>query len=626
VNASKLCVFVAMSDIVVILTAGITTAPNVLQCAHHPEPEFGGVQPHRMELRYKHDFWQLGYSITAFGLLVVVFILQSNCKWTSLLTFENDVEVRHIRRYFTEGNCRFVKCGFDATMNDDLGHGEFLKAMRLKRLEEIEHDGYSEDPQEAFQRSTWNGPVTMHFSSCGSGGNVLPNNQHRRVAIIFLSIGFVGMLFASQSCWSCVAGIHGIQDTPVMELQMQLHLLGACGRHHFLGKGSLCSASILFVSLILQMTIVRLTDASNNGGIRARELYRQYPKWQHCQHLLMKVFDSVGISPSISKGDDADYGNRNEIYDFEFYENAGLEMPEFWSFVWVTRGEDDDEDDEQVCDGSDRACLPDERATWLRSKQPKKVRLSKQKTWPNSFKRVEGCASGLLRDNCGLPVLWVEILDHSPEALVPVKSSDMTDLLERTLERNQPNEASGCFKQLIPRQFIAGRSHIWLNLGPRHAWERLSAGLAFVAFLIGLVELAFVLLHPRGKFLATCNDILNSPCIYINSRQTNHQPTIFFRHAVGVIAAAIGAGAAMLAGLCLRVANEVDLGERGGVCAYLRALYYIIKVLFTFMRLACGSLRACCIVAWKRSRRRINHPATESAADESSAVYTYSPM
>merc|ERR1712032_671986 len=519
------------------------------------------------------------------------------------------------------GNCRYLKSRFEAPTSDSVSPGELarLKRMRLTRLEEVQHDGYTEDAEEAFRRWTsWKGPVTLHFGSRGSQGSSLPKNQHRRAAMIFLSIGLVGMCFASRSCWSCVAGIRKIKDTTAMELQMQLHILGACGRFNFLGMGSACAAVIVFVSLMMQMIAVRLSDASNNGGNRARELYKQFPRWCLEQHLLVKVFDSVGLSPS-SRREDEDHGIRGEIYDAEFYEEAGLEMPEFWCFVWVRQ----EGGEEVVCDGSHDW---DERDGWGRSKQPRMVRLSNQRKFDDSETSVVGCAAGLLRDDSGLPVLWVELLDTRAETLPPPSDSkrQATNLSFVAMFSYQTNEAGAdeiagpqeaaheCLKkQMIPRQFIARRSHVWLNLGPRDAWECLSAALAFTAFLIILVEIAFALLHPHGTFLTKCSEILNAPCIYLNTRQRISEPSLVFRHAIGIIAAAIGGGSALIAVLCLRVANEVDLGSDVGVCAYLRASHYTIRVLVRLAKIAFGGIHACCVVACCKRSRRKNNPSND---------------
>merc|ERR1712187_339962 len=109
--------------------------------------------------------------------------------------------------------------------------------------------------------------------------------------------------------------------------------------------------------------------------------------------------------------------------------------------------------------------------------------------------------------------------------------------------------------QMVPPQFIAGGGmHLWLNLGPKLAWEKVSAGCCFGAFCLAAIDICLFFFTPNGAILSSCDDILNDQCADFHIRNKWHEQAhlVDFRRSLGWIFAAYGGLLALLACLSLR--------------------------------------------------------------------------
>lgn len=207
------------------------------------------------------------------------------------------------------------------------------------------------------------------------------------------------------------------------------------------------------------------------------------------------------------------------------------------------------------------------REKWRRSKFPRKVELCNP---PEEHEKLVKYVQRLWREDYGPPSVCI---------LIPGED-------ERDFDK----------RQMVPPQFIAGRFHMWVNLGPKLAWETMAGGLSFCAFVLGSLEVLAYGLTKHDSTLQACSDVLNRQCTLLNEDDKN----LGFRPSTGALAALLGASFALLACLCFRVAVKLD-GEHDNARSckeYFRAPFYIFRMTLDFASFVLGSicrcLRSCC--------------------------------
>jgi len=205
--------------------------------------------------------------------------------------------------------------------------------------------------------------------------------------------------------------------------------------------------------------------------------------------------------------------------------------------------------------------LEDERKPWVKSKLPTEVQLRA----PFTGEILKRSIWGLLREEYDLPVLCIEThLEHfdplskeKQDFETARKRSELTQDLSSDSEFVLITPAKPSVKtQMVPMQFVAGGASIWVNLGDKKLWEKLSGAPLWCAFILVDIEITYSLLS-HGHMITTCDDIRNSPCLFWDNKAQGRP--IFFKYSLGLWVAFGGCIASFLACICLRVANKLDM-------------------------------------------------------------------
>lgn len=240
--------------------------------------------------------------------------------------------------------------------------------------------------------------------------------------------------------------------------------------------------------------------------------------------------------------------------DYQAYREAEAAQPKFWCHVWVKKAGHDKEC-VQDCDAPEHASwstdqLEEERKRWIKSTLPTEVQLREPPTKANL---LQHCIKGLLREEFSMPVLCIVTPTEHFKTLDKDKQ-DFESLKKAAGEKNRPVKM-----QMVPMQFVGGKPSMWVNLGSKIIWESFTGTAAFIAFLLPLGEIVYSLCH-YGKMIKTCDDILNTDCVFFDNSDTEGHP-VDFRTALGFKAAVSGCICAGLASLCIHVANASDAAE-----------------------------------------------------------------
>lgn len=261
------------------------------------------------------------------------------------------------------------------------------------------------------------------------------------------------------------------------------------------------------------------------------------------------------------------------VLDGEHYEKAGVALPDLKCHIWVehrTTGEEPvpvDFESFERQSGMTR--------NWERSEEQHIVKLT-----TNTIKQVADWKFKLHRDDTNMPSVHIAFEDK---------------------------KANKICHQIVPPEFVTGFFHAWVNLGPKLAWEKMSAFLAFCGTCLAGYDIVVFELSKHGQVLTSCGEVMNSGrCIYMGIHDVDHSPFVF-RRSVGMFIAAVGCLFAAMGVLGLRVArNEPRALGCSGCGAYARALVYSFFVLpCQMIRGALGALCTCCAPT-KASRRNMD--------------------
>lgn len=343
------------------------------------------------------------------------------------------------------------------------------------------------------------------------------DNEHRRYAVIFMGLSCWTMFTASTSCWTCVKGL-SVPEEDVSPLQFDkwLLLMGACGRHADVGSRCLIAAALMVVALLQQFVIIFCSEKRLRGCPPEMDGSKQLQ--DRSEQLMLPFLDF----------------RKNTVLDAKMYADAQSEMPTIMCYIWVTGNEETIMDchvkqaRHSGPDGEEvtfrRAGSVDEpvevpRSEWRRSSKAHKVQLLDERR-ETQWKWMEG----LIREEYSVPSLCIETVEP-PD-----------------------------FQQIVPHEFVAGFFHGWVHLGPKLAWEVISAVLVLAAVVLALVDFLVWRLSPTGGFMSSCNDILNTrQCLIVGMRNP-----LAFRQSNGVLLACAGGLFAVCGLLALRVARNPD--------------------------------------------------------------------
>jgi len=609
---SQLCNLVALAQIGVLIGTTYTRYPVRLHCDMH------GKESEPLTLQYSLDKWRAGLYVLAMGILGIVVGLQWIAKYSKQVHVEGNIRnvTEFKEHFFAEGGeyakhmqpptmkeepptsaGRWSSSSFSRIFNAPAGESpesgdgcqpdtdaateeriqglqKDLQALHLCKLRRVTHGKPGQRKTETARlawengkKGPWEGPVILHFR--GHDLLKLPENTHRTCAWFLTVVGATSLYSASQLCWECADTIHVRDGLTDVELQQVVKLAGACGRQAPIGTGSFVGFFMMVASTVLQLLLFCLTDDQfNHGGLVRKAITREYPKEVSKRQLWARLFT-----------------HNSTILNYEVYHTADAPMPKIWCHVWVkipgqdktsekaVRHEDEAVEIVQDCDVhgrdafivSQEGCrinkvLEAERRRWVKSRLPTEVQLRA----PPLGGKLRRSILGLVRAEYGLPVLCVEtpLRQFNPlskakqdfDSLVQSQTTICsTDCLGSTA--NSPMNT-----QLVPMQFVAGGANAWVNCGSKVIWEKLAGALPCGAFLLGSAELlCHFMLKRSGHTITTCDDILNTDCFFFNNKEEG-QP-IMFRHALGLWASCCGCAISLLASLCLRVANQVDVSS-----------------------------------------------------------------
>lgn len=572
VRFSQMCIFGALCTIGMLIVNNFSIFPPSLKCGNET-----------LHLKYDFSWYHMSGHGVAMFILATVFFLQYRSKFSVQVKFKK-VNVLNLRNQFRKHKKNYY------LKSADMVHQRKLKKMYLRQLEKVEHGSQIDDPRNAFRFRDWKDPITLHFKLRKPMKWPFAENKHRIAAIYTCFVTALLFTTSSHLCWLCVESVELIQNASSTQMETYINLLGACGRHSPIGVGSIIGSFLLGLACIIQSMLWKLTDpeaignntpANYSGCLKAiRELH---PEAFASQQLWVKLF-------SETLGD--------TILDTTIYEKAGQtekSFPEIWCYVWVT-SDKTSADNENVMNvpidtastatpstatgsaaagpaapasgpavtGPTAIDQQDDRKRWRKSTQPRKVKLVRP---PD---QLDESLRGLVRDEYGIPVLAVKVLDGGEER-----------------------------RQMVPLQFVAGGPTVWLNLGRKHSWEKVSGAFVFLAIVIVVTEILFSFFYSYGQMLSSCDDVLNTQCTYyaINQREEHHP--IQFRRTLGTWMAIAGCVLATVSCMCIRVANQVDAGKVDSCCcAYICALYFILEnvcgIVFFIFKSPWMGLYACC--------------------------------
>jgi len=558
---SQLCIcFAGLREAQLVWTTW-SGMPSYFSCHKKTNPD----ELVELELQPISDKLHIFGFLAAVLLLLIAFSLQFNAKWTLQVELSHDdskpfgqdivnvLEQEMLKK--SDDNTWYAWTHLKPDSEQKFGAelNKFQEA-HLKRLAYVEHDGFMDRPEEAFKSGGWEGPVVFHFKGKGLSWEDLPDNKHRFLGLLFLGGAALFFFLSATQCWTCVKTVHARTSKSITQMEMQSHLLllGTCGRHGNIGNGCGMAVALLLVASLVQAMVIWLTDAKYNGGQDVHEAVRieqqrfasENDETQFCEHLFLKLF-----------------ARRTKPYSREFRRRAqaGLPMQKLQSYVWVSgSGEQEEVKDCQDCPSKE---LRELRKDWHQSKVPHTVEL---RVPPPSSQLVD-MMSGLLREDFSPPTVCI--------------------LEDKTKKM-----------QMVPPQFLAGRFHIWVNLGPKLSWEKISGGLSFCSCVLGACDLLGYSICPFGSKLQNCDDVLNHRCTYFEIEPGE----IEFRPTTGPWLAVIGAALALFACLFLRVAHQLEAEHDLTLSCkqYILALGYIFQMAwdslaFVFLSLF-GHMRSTC--------------------------------
>lgn len=398
-----------------------------------------------------------------------------------------------------------------------------LKRAFLMELVSVEDDGLNVHPHDLGSVSGW---VTLHFKSPAKKESL--ETYHRKRAIAALFLGVILMFFASQSCWTCVKGIHAHPGLTAYELDKLLLLMGACGRHHSVGFPCWLASIALAIACLQQLVVMaasKVQERSSRTGVVSQE--SQEEDNESC-----KVDVDHQLTANIVDM------RRTLVLDPQRYRDAGAAMPTVPCHVWVMASAK--EETPMDCSALDSE---DQRKRWTRSKRPRPVQIAEEP----DMETKQSWIRGLVRTEYNPPVQCIEFA--------------LGDLVGSTT-----------VKQIVPPEFIAGHFHAWVVLGPREAWEKFSIGLTCGAVALAVFDMLMFFLIPNGNILSNCHEVLTGQCISFSVRPNDPDAPIVFRTSVGVWAACAGGLSALFGAVGLRVCMNVR-SQRDNATASCCSLY-----------------------------------------------------
>eukprot|EP00930_Biecheleria_cincta_P083141 TRINITY_DN7276_c0_g2_i1.p1 TRINITY_DN7276_c0_g2~~TRINITY_DN7276_c0_g2_i1.p1 ORF type:complete len:972 (-),score=162.16 TRINITY_DN7276_c0_g2_i1:135-3050(-) len=565
-QVARICVFLAALMVGFLASTSYSMYSSFLRCSSKT-----------LTLTPSTSWFHLSALALVAGLLVLTLYLQLCGKWTAQFKLQGD---RHNRQSIKELKKQFTKKYYVQHWKALSSKYKALQSVHFKELLWVEHDKYMDPPDGAFGCKEWRGEVVLHFKVGRSLRDLLwIDNKHRLAAVVILFVGAVALNAASHQCWTCVRGITAKEHVTGTQMEQLLLLLGACGRHSGVGPSCQIAAVAMLIAWVQQMLVIWLSDAKFRGGhsvqsaVSANEEHRQH-------HQLWLRLCSINTDAEVN-------------YDPAKFQEAGAAMPEFYCHTWVqvaastTQAVKSQPSTSSTASPGKRkgskgdapAPAPTEivtncvdgstssRASWCRSKLPRLVELQEA---PQDAETVSAYIKGLVRDEYGPPSVCIRIRDESGD--------DKT--------------------QMVPPQFVGGHGvGVWMNLGPKLGWEKLSAGCGFVAFCLALCDLAYYLLSPRGMILSRCNDVLNDRCedFHIKSKWHHSADQLEFRSSSGCALACFGAACALAACLCMRVASIMEgrYAPVQVVSEYGKAILSTFTFWFEFIRFVFESLWQC---------------------------------
>lgn len=571
-----ICVFLSACTVVILTATSYSMYSSFLRCSGRD----------LLTLVPKTSWLHLGGLVIAAGLLMLALYLQLCAKWTKrfkLLGVEhNRSSIKKLKEQFTKKYCvRHAR-----SLSPEY---KVLQGVPFQQLLWVEHDGYMDLPDRAFGCKEWRGDVVLHFKIGRSLRDVVCiANKHRLAAAIVLFVGALGLHAAARQCWTCVSGIHAKNHVTGTEMEELLLLFGSCGRHRGVGSSCQIAAVVMFIAWLQQMLIIWLSDANFVGGHSVQSAVAAHEEYRKHHQLWLRLFN-YHTDPSLS-------------YDMAKFQEVGAAMPEFYCHTWVQvddsaspggasaasssprsasqhsrKGSKDGNAPKEIVTSCDAALGEDSasssRDNWCRSKLPRLVAL--QEAPP--VETVSTYIRGLVRDEYSVPSICIRIHDDSGADKI----------------------------QMVPPQFVGGHGvGVWVNLGPKAAWEKLSGGCSFLAFGLTLCDLAYYFLTPRGSILAQCNDVLNDRCedFHIKSKWHHSADQIDFRRSSGCALACFGAACALAACLCMRVASVMD-GRYNPTCQIVSEYGKAILSTFTVW---CGFIGFIFESIWQCFSERVN--------------------
>jgi len=553
--AARAWMLICMVRLAVLIISSISWMPATFECSDLHGPLRVSAKP--MNPNPKLCF----VLFLALSILAFAFTLQSTAQWIVKVIIKERNSDDVFNQFVRTKDSAFVVRSADKLDSAF----DVLQKVSLMELAGLQYVGIWYSAEQALGRVPLPGnssEVTLAFKR---RSKPLMDNAHRKWAIYNIAVAGVLLWVACTSCWSCVSSISVFEGSTALQLDRWLLLMGACGRHNLMGLGCRIGSYMLCASLIQQLFIVFCSERRVQG-------YQSVTPVGRYQQLLFPLVDL----------------RKNHSLDPNWYKDVDAPLPELKCHVWVAQKPGRKAEEPMDCSVNPMLDAPflrqDERRStsgsgetidrqhWVRSSQPRKVQLlpcqrrESQLAW----------MAGLVRDDYNVPSVCIEF----------------------TAEINRQERV---ITQIVPPEFIAGHFHAWIHLGPVVAWEQMSAGLCFAAFILASIDVTQFLAVENCDLLTSFDDVLNNAkCVRIENHVLKGNP-VSFSPSFGVFFALAGGTVALKVCLGLRVAKLTDAEKEENKEAvsvlrgYINALLYNCKV-------TCSLLSGVCACMWSSLR------------------------
>lgn len=551
---SRLCLFCASVKLFIMIPQGTSLMGVHFECMG------AGEEPLHV-YRRSHTRWVGLISLVAsFFLLLWTQWLEKKAQCVTKLTVEaSSPEI--LKRHFHIGEpCDYLKGGrrwFANSGSPSLGF-EGLSKVRVMALDSIRYRGVRYRPDQALGLVPHRNEKTVDLFFKTAKVRRFFDNFHRKWGVFFYSGASIFLMSASTCCWTCLYKVRAVDGMSTLELDKLLLLMGSCGRAAGIGWPCQVASLLLFVATAQQLAIFAFAESNQAGG----DVLRFSKERKLRESLQIRLLDF----------------RKNQDLDAKLFEESKSEMPKFQCHVWVKRPPPEDGvDREEVMDCQTAIEASAQARGLTRQDQTNLVELEKGK----AKKAKKDAGRGSRKPGSDDRGEWTRSLKPKEVQLIASDRPSQKGAWMHGLEREDYGLPSICIRipgdaghgdekcQIVPPEFVVGAFHTWVNIGPRHAWEKTSILMGAWGAALALMDVLWYYLTPDGDILDDCSQVMNSHrCLNLKRMGDDGTGPLRFRASLGPYFAVIGALLAVIGMFCVKVAGLVREEEEEIPCIW----------------------------------------------------------